>query len=93
MHFLNKELLSGGLRNNDDSQFDSNSGLFFALAIILKLLTGRFILGKFTEFSMFPVSRNNETWFTTIFAQFSSDSGVEAPKWGIGIILSTLPWI
>ena len=45
-------------------------------------------LGKLTELTIFPFSKYSRISLTAIRAQLSSDSGVEAPKWGITIIFS-----
>ena len=48
----------------------------------------KYVFGKFTEFTIFPLSRKSFSCFTAIKAQLSSASGVEAPKCGRQITLS-----
>ena len=42
-------------------------------------------LGKFTALRIVPSSRNSRSWSTTIIAQLSSASSVEAPRCGSAI--------
>ena len=44
------------------------------------------VFGKFTELTMFPFSRKARSWSTAMSAQFSSASGVDAPRCGIQIV-------
>src|SRR6185437_16219841 len=55
-----------------------------AFAIAMRCGDSRAIstLGKFTAFAIAPSSRNSRSWSTTMSAQFSSASSVEAPRWG-----------
>ena len=53
-----------------------------ALAMATRYGDSRIIstLGKLTAFVIVPCSRYSRTWSTTIKAQFSSASAVEAPR-------------
>ncbi len=55
-----------------------------ALAIAIRCGDSRSIstFGKLTEFATVPCSRNSRTWSTTIAAELSSASAVEAPRCG-----------
>ena len=56
----------------------------FAFAIAMRCADSRAIstLGKFTALRIVPCSRKSRSWSTTMSAQFSSASAVEAPRCG-----------
>jgi hypothetical protein len=56
----------------------------FELAMATRCGTSRGIstLGKLTALRIVPCSRYSRTWSTTITAQLSSASAVEATRWG-----------
>ena len=79
----------GGVGGSHEELCGAVSGGVLVLSLLHPHTDGEDRAGKLTELMMLPSDRYAISSSAAILAQLSSDSGVEAPRWGIAMTPST----